>query len=74
MMETKALCEDIADLVDEKIEIERIEQEEFIDKLKTQMYEEQLEELNGITQLAKLLSQKVNEKYNYGFAAISKIN
>lgn len=38
------------------------------------MYEEQLEELNGITQLTKLLSQKVNEKYNQGFAAISKIN
>jgi hypothetical protein len=36
------------------------------------MYEEQLEELKGITELTKILSYKINEKYNQGFTAISK--
>ena len=54
------------------MEAEQIEQEEFIDQLKTHMYEEQIAELEGITELSRVLTHKVNQKFNEGFTAISK--
>lgn len=54
------------------MEVQKIEQEQFIDRLKTQIFEDQLSELQGVNELSKVLSYKVNEKYNEGFTAISK--
>ena len=64
----------MAEVIEEKVENERREQEEFIELMRNQIFEDQVAELESISELTRLLQQKINGKYALGWRALVEPN
>ena len=64
------IARELAEAIEEKIENEKKEQEEFLETIKTQIFEEHLIEIEGCHELTRLLQQKVYSKYALGLRAM----
>ena len=54
------------------MENEQREQEEFIENIKEQFYDEQLSELQGISKISSFIKEQVHPVYANGFKAIKE--
>lgn len=64
------LGRELAEVIEEKIENERREQEDFLELMRNQIFEDQVTELESVSELTRLLQQKVNGKYALAFSAL----
>lgn len=58
--------------MEDKIENEEREAQDFMDSLKQQYYDEQLQELQSVTELSRVINERLNPIYADGFKAIKE--
>lgn len=64
----------MAEVIEEKVENEKREQEEFLELMRNQIFEDQVAELESVSELTRLLQQKINGRYALGFRALLEPN
>lgn len=63
---------ELADVVDHKVEIEEKEQQEFIETIKDQYYDEHLNEIQGVSEITKIVSNKAISVVTDGFQSLKQ--
>lgn len=63
---------ELAELIEDRVENEEREQQDFMDNIKEQFYDEQLQELQGATELSRVINERIYPIYSEGFQAIKE--
>lgn len=63
---------DFGDLIEEKVENEEREQQEFIENIREQFYDDRLTEVQGVNEISRVIREKVHPVYADGFKSIKE--
>lgn len=63
---------DLGDLIEEKVENEEREQQEFIENIREQYYDDHIAELTSVNEITRIIKDKVHPVYADGFKSIKE--